>query len=179
MEPQFQPAKPKSFWERPEGVTGGLVAMAACEQAAAAGMRWPLATPKYDDILDGWPPLWGPTGPVAVVLGDRRSKPKEPRSDQYRTTIDVSVLVRCQQGEGYFSRETIHAGMRALRTALFDVADNAGRQLGRAATGDIVRVEEVDGFVRGAPFRFGSNQPFFEGGVLTLLITTYERQAYL
>lgn len=142
-------------------------------------MRWPLATPKYDDILDGWPPLWGPTGPVAVVLGDRKSKPGERRSDQYETRIDVSVLVRCQQGEGYFSRETIHAGMRAVRTALFDVASNSGRQLGRAATGDVVRVEEADGFVRGAPFRFGSNQPFFEGGVLNLVITTYERQAFL
>lgn len=153
-----------------------------------AALGWPqeiftqlraLEVPGYDEIMDGMPILDGFNRPIAIILGDRKSRPmgQEHRRDEYETTIDVTILARAQQGENHKNRELIQAAVRAVRTALFDTA--GGRQLG-VASGDsiVVRVVPRECFIGATPFNFSrgvSQPPLYDVAVLTLSIVTYER----
>lgn len=144
-------------------------------------VRSPVIAPAWTNVMDGWPtqaPDFRGQG-FLVIFGHRRSKPVDPdvRRDEYLTVVDCAVMQQSPRGEGHKNREHISSALRAIRTSLFGT--EGGRQLGRSAMGDIMKVHQGDAEISSKPFSFGSSEsvnPLFDVATLQLGVRTFERQ---
>lgn len=141
-----------------------------------------LVTPAHRNIMDGWPMQLDATGGFIVIIGRRSAAPVDrkqgERRDEHIVTLDVSLFRPAIQQENHRSREHISACVQCVREVL---KTDAGLQLGRAANGDIVKVEVGQVTVEGMRFQpmkegkmFG---PAFDSAALKLYVLVYERPA--
>ncbi len=146
----------------------------------------PIVAPNRRAIMDGWPQQLDvskfSTGksPFLVVIGRRTTVPVEPnpRRDEHIVTLELSLFRMAQAGENHRSREHISACVQCVREVL---QTDAGLQLGRASSGDIVKVEvgrvvveamRFQQMQRGKPFG-----PAFDSAAMTVYVKTFERPA--
>jgi hypothetical protein len=139
-----------------------------------------LVTPAYRNVMDGWPQQLDATSGFIVVVGRRTTVPVEPnpRRDEHIVTLELAIFRPAVQQENHRSREHISACVQCVREVL---QTDAGLQLGRASSGDIVKVEvgrvAVEGMrfqqmQRGKPFG-----PAFDSAAMTVYVKTFERPA--
>ena len=139
-----------------------------------------LVSPGWRGVADGWPAT-ADLGPgFWVIIGDRSSAPVKPdvRRDEYLVTLDVAILYAPRQQETHRNREPVHAALRCVREVLLTTA---GRQLGRATTGDIMLVTERGAKVSGRPWQFIKKEsvinPIYDVANLQLEVRVFERPA--
>lgn len=142
-------------------------------------VRYALVAPTYKGVADGWPvaPDMGPG--FWIIIGDRESVPVPPatRRDEYMVGLELTIMHKETNVSPHRSREHIHSVVQCVREVLLT---SEGRQLGRAAFGDIVFVDEKKAQIAGKPFAFkGPNAPnvLFDVAVLILAVRVFERPA--
>jgi hypothetical protein len=137
-----------------------------------------LVGPGHRGVMDGWPQQLDAKNSFLVIIGKRSGLPVAPelRRDETVVTMDLSIFRPASQQENHRSREHIHACVQCVREVLMT---DAGRQLGRASTGDIVLVEMGRCSVEGMRFQqyrqgqmFG---PSFDSASLTVYAKVFER----
>lgn len=138
-----------------------------------------LVAPGLKGVCNGLPQLpdFGPAGVVAVIIGNRSSKPTPggPRRHQFAVAMDVDIIRIETQQQVNKTKEHIESAVRCVREVLLTTA---GRQLGRARSGDIMLVEIGDVHVSGTTHKFLSKpppaNPNFEGAAMKLQIRVNE-----
>lgn len=139
-----------------------------------------LVAPAHRNVMDGWPQQLDATGGLIVVVGRRTTIPVSPdeRRDEHDVMLELSLFRVASQQENHRSREAMSACVQCVREVL---KTDAGLQLGRASTGDIVKVQvgkvvveamRFQPMQRGKPFG-----PAFDSAALTLYVKTFERPA--
>lgn len=154
-----------------------------------AGGEWqvttPLLPPTPQGVCDGFPvggffmPAAIGYGRVLVTIGERTATLKDGsmRRDEHEVVLDVSVFRSEPQQQVNQSREGIQAALRAVRACL---TTDAGKQLGRASPGDIVRCRQLDSRVAPGSFqqvRPGDTKPsglMFDAAELKLQVLVFE-----
>jgi hypothetical protein len=140
-----------------------------------------LVAPGHRNVMDGWPQqLDAQAQGFIVVVGRRVTLPVEPseRRDEHDVMLEVALFRPATQQENHRSRESIAACAQCVREVL---KTDAGLQLGRARTGDIVKVQV--GKVQVEAMRFQQMQrgkpfgPAFDSAAMTLYVKTFERPA--
>lgn len=174
--------------DAPSGSTPSLVALLPTSVNSYGAFGWDaggehvvnvaLVSPGWRGVADGWPAT-ADLGPgFWVVIGDRTSAPVQPsvRRDEYLVGLDVAILYAPRQQETHRNREPVHACLRCVREVLLT---DAGRQLGRASTGDIMLVSEKSARVSGRPWQFikkeSSINPIYDVANLQLEVRVFER----
>lgn len=154
------------------------------------GGEWSITTPVVppgpQGVADGMPVggLFNPSqlgkGRVLVTIGDRNSSPHHdnPRTFEWNVLLDVAIFRAEPQQVVHQTREGIQAALQAVRACLLT---DAGKQLGRASSGDITYCYERK--VRVSPWSFraqdSSGKPT-PGGILfdainaTFLVRVYQ-----
>lgn len=176
----------------PTGTVNTVIAVGKVTNGANALFGWdgggeklvhaPLVAPGFKGIADGLPvfPDMGPG--FWLIIGKRSSIPVRQagsvvRTDQYQVGLELGLMFREMNVQSHRSREGIQSCVRCVRELLLT---NAGRQLGRAGTGDIILVEEKSCTVEGTPFAFkGKDGPpgLFDRALMLLSIRVHERPA--
>lgn len=125
------------------------------------GGQWavtsPLVPPAPDGVADGMPiggffvPSALGKGRICVTIGERESQPvdRNPRRGEWNVILDVGIFRTEPTAVVHQTREGIQAALRAVRACLYT---DAGKQLGRAAQGDVVIALEQS--VRVSPWSF-------------------------
>lgn len=146
----------------------------------------PLVAPGLRGVMDGWPQQLdvpktaGGGSPFMVVIGKRQAVPvdSDTRRDEHVVTIELAIFRPAVQQENHRSREHIHACVQCVREVL---KTDAGLQLGRASTGDIVKVEVGQTSVEAMRFQpMQKGKPFgpaLDSAGMRVYVKTFERPA--
>jgi hypothetical protein len=145
-------------------------------------MAAPIQAPVLRGVMDGWPHQLDAQPAIAfiVVVGKRTTVPVEPnpRRDEHIVTLELAIFRPAIQQENHRSREAIAACVQCVREVL---QTDAGLQLGRASSGDIVKVEVGRVVVEGMRFQqMQRGKPFgpaFDSAAMTVYVKTFERPA--
>lgn len=176
-------AAPSKVFLRP-GIPGDVNSLFGFDNGGEKEIESALVAPGSRGIADGKPliPDYGPSGaaggsPIAIVIDDRHSRPARPgpRGNENIVTLTVSVMRIDPLAAVHRSRDGIHSALRCVRECF---SSTVGRQLGRAAQGDIVLVTELGCSVGGQPFQFNvpnTPNPLFDAAVLMLEVKVYEQ----
>jgi hypothetical protein len=139
--------------------------------------RAAIDTPTWRGIVDGdWTLVPDMDGGFWVCVGDRtvRPWPAAPniRRDEYQVTMVLDIIRRFGANQTpHRDREAIGACVRAVDEVL---RTTAGRQLGRAANGDVMLADV--GQVRIASSSFDSKRGFlFDVAQMTLTVRIFQR----
>lgn len=139
----------------------------------------PIRAPVFRNVMDGWPQQLDSVGGFLVIVGRRKGRPvPNIRYDETVVTLELGIFRPATSQENHRSREHISACLQCVREVLLT---DAGRQLGRASSGDIMLVELGDAVVEGMrfqPFKQGKMfGPAFDSASLQLFVKVYERPA--
>lgn len=127
-----------------------------------AGGEWQVTTPVLPPtplgVADGFPaggffmPAALGHGRIVVAIGERTSSlvGGNMRRAEWEVSLEVGIFRAEPQQASSQSREGIQAALRCLRSCIHT---DAGKQLGRAAAGDVVRVAERSASVSPWAFR--------------------------
>lgn len=157
--------------------TTGAMAALGFDPAGESCVRAPLVAPTSKGIYDGEPLVLDPfaNGRMLLVLGDRSDVgvPNELRRDERLATVVMRVFVPASRQDYHASREEIQSAVECVVDA---ISTTSGRQLARAADGDVGFVQVKSVKVAGAPFS-NVKQPNFLLDVAELVITArvYQR----
>lgn len=139
----------------------------------------PIVAPTREGICDGFPLTAPDMGQgFWVIIGDREATPTEGTSLR-RDTWDVRLLLHIARpshpNERHRTREPIAACLDAVSACLLTTA---GRQLGRAAIGDVQMAEIVAERVGGAAIQFEEIQNvLFDTASLDVVVRVFQRPA--
>lgn len=172
---------PSKMWVR-GGTSSDCNALFGWDTGGEKELLTALVAPTRKGVCNGLPQLpdFGPPGVVAVVIGNRSSRPGAggPRADKNVVTLDIDILRIEPQQQVHKTREHIESAVRCVREVLLTTD---GRQLGRARYGDISLVELGPVTIQATPHRFKSKEPIlnplFEGAAMQLSIKLFERPA--
>lgn len=142
-----------------------------------------LVAPTWKGISDGWPVGNGPAPDLGpgfwIVISDRASIPVEPaaRRDEHQVAASLEIMYRETNISAQRDRSHISDCLQCVRQLLLSTA---GRQLGRAAVGDIMWVAEKQALIASTPFSFESPQAkrmnvLFDMATLTISVRVNER----
>jgi hypothetical protein len=162
-----------------QGGTNTANSLFGWDEGGEVVVRAQLVAPGYRGVADGWPLLNDLGGGFWVIIGDRESVPVQPdtRKDEHLVALEVAIFCPVTNEQSHRDREAIQSCVRCVREL---VLTDAGRQLGRAAYGDIVKVEEKAAKIPGRPWKFkGNDAPnaLFDVAALQLNVRVFERPA--
>jgi hypothetical protein len=141
-----------------------------------------LVAPGHRGVMDGWPQQLDAGRSFFVVIGKRTAAPVDrsagERRDEQVVTLDLTLFRPAVQQENHRSREHISACAQCVREVL---KTDAGLQLGRASTGDIVKVEVGQVAVEAMRFQpLQKGKPFgpaLDSATMRLYVLVFERPA--
>ena len=163
-----------------DSTNAGMNAALGFDTAGEEVTRAPLVTPGFRGVADGWPLVPDLGAGFWVIINDRESAPVAPgpRSDEYLVALEVGIFCPVTNVQVHRDREAIQACMRCVRECLLT---DAGRQAGRASSGDIMLVTEKAARIPGKPWKFrgGENAPnaLFDVAAMQLNVRVFERPA--
>jgi hypothetical protein len=136
-----------------------------------------IIAPSYEGICDGFPLLVPDMGSgFWVIIGDREAAPDDGsslRRDSWTVRTSLHIMRPSYANERHRTREPISACLDAVRRCLLT---DEGRQLGKAATGEIQIVEITSERVGGTALRFEEMQNvLFDTASLDVAIRVYQR----
>jgi len=137
----------------------------------------PIIAPSYEGVCDGFPLLVPDMGSgFWVIVGDREAVPDDGsslRRDSWTVRTSLHIMRPSYANERHRTREPISACLDAVRRCLLT---DEGRQLGKAATGEIQIVEITSERVGGTALRFEEMQNvLFDTASLDVAIRVYQR----
>lgn len=143
----------------PEGITASLMCVGPDNGTGINGAlgfdaggeyqrNAPLVAPGVRGVADGFPTQPDMGRGFWVIVGDRRVRPIEPqpRRDESICQVELAIFHPATANEMHRNRNAIQAALQCVREVLMT---SEGRQLGRAATGDIVLVQLGEAHVSG------------------------------
>ncbi len=115
-------------------------------------MRSPIVTPTIKGVADGFPTMPDLGQGFWVIIGDRHTTPVEPqpRRDESVVALELAIFMRATANEMHRNREAITSCLRCVRGVL---SSTSGRQLGRAANGDVMWVGMGEATVAAVPLQ--------------------------
>lgn len=146
------------------------------EQAQSARA---IVAPNARGICDGYPMTAPDMGQgFWVIVGDRKAEPaggSSLRRDSWDVALELHIARPTPADERHRTREPIAACLEAVSAALLTTN---GRQLGRAAEGDVQLVEIVGEEIHGSAIQFEEvRNVLFDTATLRLVIRVFQRPA--
>lgn len=176
-------ATPSKLWLRPNVATDANATF-GWDPGGEKAQTTQLVAPGLKGVRNGLPlvPDFGPSGVVAVIVGNRSSVPLARRAMKHQVTLDVDV-VRAEGTQNNDTREGIESAVRCVRELILT---DAGGQLGDAPVNGETRIQLAEFgpvTVSGAPHQFRNKEqkalsnPYFEGAAMQLKVLVFERPA--
>jgi hypothetical protein len=136
-----------------------------------------ITAPSYEGVCDGWPLLVPDMGQdFWVIIGDREATPDDTsslRRDSWLVRTSLHVMRPSYGNERHRTREPIAACLDAVRRCLLT---DEGRQLGKAATGEVQMVEILAERIGGKALEFEEQQNvLFDAASLDIEVRVFQR----
>lgn len=136
-----------------------------------------IVAPTVDGICDGYPLTAPDMGQgFWVIVADREATPDGDttlRRDIWDVSTELHIAMPTMPHDRHRSREAISACVDAV-TRCFLTID--GRQLGRATSGDILKVEVVSERIAGQPIQLDEvRNVLFDTAIVGLRVRVYQR----
>lgn len=163
--------------------TTGANALLGWDDGGERVVKAPLVAPRWKGVCDGWPVGNGPAPDLGpgfwIIISDRASVPVPPaaRRDEHKVAVSLEVMWKDTNTSSHRDRTHVSDCVRCIRELLLSTV---GRQLGRAAAGDVMFVEENQCVIASTPFSFGAPNakrmnPLFDMATLTITVRVNER----
>lgn len=142
-------------------------------------VRYPLSAPLGTGVCDGWPVILDCGPGFWVIIGKRVGVPVQPgdiRRDSHQVGLELTILLKDTNRQNSRSREAIEACVQCVREVLLT---DRGRYIGRNGSGDVMKVEEKNCIIPGAPWRAsdenGAVLGIFDTATYSVSVRVYAR----